>query len=61
MYGMYPGCKQGWTGTKKIALAFLLRPAHHNQSDTTHQYTILAVPVNMPTYCSIPQKPYKAG
>ncbi|XP_067236704.1 von Willebrand factor A domain-containing protein 5A-like [Chanodichthys erythropterus] len=29
---------------KKMALAFLLRPAHHNRFDTTHQYTILAVP-----------------
>ena len=25
---------QVWTGTKKIVLAFLLRPAHHNRSDS---------------------------
>ena len=45
---------------QKLALAFLLRPAHQNWLYTTHRYTILAVPVNMHTYCSIPQNPYKA-
>ena len=44
----------GLDWNKKKALAFLTQTAHHNGSDTTHQSTILAVPIDMRT---IPRGP----